>query len=107
MVKFYGEIGYGKQEEIRPGVWNDVITERVHQGEVTLPSVNQRGRDEINPNLTLGNSFSILLDGYIEHNLFAIRYVKWMGVLWSVSKVDLEYPRVTLMVREVYNGPTP
>lgn len=105
MAKFYGMIGYGHQTETSPGVWEDVITERPYQGDVILPSVNSRGRDEINPNLTLGNSFSILSDGYIEHNLFAIRYIEWMGVLWSVAKIDVKYPRLELLVREVYNGP--
>lgn len=107
MAKFYGKIGFGKQEEISPGIWEDVITERDYQGDVIRPSVNSRGSDEINTKFTLGNSFSILCDGYIEMNLYAIRYIEWMGVLWSVSKVDLMYPRLELMVREVYNGPTP
>lgn len=107
MAKFYGMIGYGHQEEIEPGIWDDVITERPYQGDVIRPSVNSRGKEEVNKDLSLGNSFSIVSDGYIERNLFAIRYINWMGVLWSVAKVDVEYPRLILMVRDVYNGPTP
>lgn len=107
MAKFYGEIGYAHQKEVAPGVWDDVVTERMYQGDVIRPAVNSRGGDEINADFTLGNSFSILSDGYIEQNIFAIRYIKWMGVLWSVAKVDVEYPRLVLMVRDVYNGPTP
>lgn len=107
MAKFYGMIGFGHQVEVSPGVWDDVITERPYQGDEIRPAVNSRERTEINSKFTLGNSFSILLDGYVENNLFAIRYIEWMGVRWVVAKVDLLYPRLELMVRDMYNGPTP
>ena len=34
MAKFYGKIGYAVRMEIRPGVWDDEITEREYFGDL-------------------------------------------------------------------------
>ena len=34
MAKFFGKIGYAVRMEIRPGVWDDEITEREYFGDL-------------------------------------------------------------------------
>ena len=35
MAKFFGKIGYGESVQVKPGVWQDKITERSYYGDVT------------------------------------------------------------------------
>lgn len=108
MAKFYGKVGYGEQQEIANGVWDDVIFERDYYGDVTRISRKfQEDSDQLNGNITVGNSISILADAYAYNHFFAIRYVKWAGVSWTVTNVEVKAPRLILRLGEVYNGPTP
>lgn len=106
MAKFYGEIGYALQEKTAPGVWTDVVTERKHFGDVLRNSRKLEEGDKINNDLTVGNSISIVADPYANEHIFAMRYVRWMGTLWTVSDVKVESPRLVLRLGGVYNGPT-
>ena len=45
-------------------------------------------------------------DAYANEHFFAMRYVKWAGVLWKVDNVDVESPRLILRLGGVYDGPT-
>lgn len=105
MAKFYGKIGYGSSLETAPGVWEDVITERNTRGDVIRNSVRVRETQAVNDDLTVGNSISILADGYANNNLSAMRYVEWMGTLWKISEVEVQGPRLVLRLGGVYNGP--
>lgn len=108
MAKFYGEIGYGETVEKAPGVWEDVITEKPYFGDVVRNSRQLREADgeKVNNDLTVGNSISIVSDAYANEHFFAIRYIRWMGTLWTVSNVDVQSPRLVLRLGGVYNGPT-
>lgn len=106
MAKFYGEIGYAESIESKPGVWTDLITEKMHYGDVIRNSRQLREGDTVNPNLTVGNSISIVADAYANEHFFAMRYIRWMGSLWSISNVDVQAPRLILRLGGVYNGPT-
>ena len=108
MVKFYGVVGYGESIEDPPdsGVWVDQITEVNYYGDVVK---NARALSEVgnlNENLTVTNSISIVADAYANEHFFAIRYVKWAGTLWVVTHVEVERPRLILRLGKVYNGPT-
>ena len=50
---------------------------------------------------------AIVADAYANDHFFAIRYVEWAGVLWTISSVEVQSPRLLLRLGEVYNGPTP
>jgi len=107
MAKFYDVVGYGHSVEKRPGVWDDVITEKMYFGDVIRPTRQTREGEKVNNDLTVSNSISIMADAYASDNFFAISYVKWMGVLWEVTSVTVEGPRLLLRLGGVYNGPTP
>jgi hypothetical protein len=105
MARFYGEIGYGVSVETAPGVWEDQITEIKYYGDVIRNTRRMQDGQMINNDLSVANSISIVADAYANEHFFAIRYVKWAGVLWTVSEVEVQSPRLLLRLGEVYNGP--
>lgn len=107
MARYFGRVGYGESVETAPGVWADEITEYEYYGDVVRNSRELREGENLNPNLSVQNSISIVADQYANDHIFAIRYVEWAGVLWTVSSVEVQSPRLLLRLGEVYNGPTP
>jgi hypothetical protein len=105
MAKFYGEIGYGETVEKSPGVWEDVITEKTYFGDVIRNSRQLKEGEGVNNDLSVGNSISIVSDAYANEHVFAIRYIRWAGALWTVVNVDVQSPRLVLRLGGVYNGP--
>lgn len=106
-MRFYGKVGYGAPVETAPGVNSVVITEVSYFGDVVRNSRVLREGDRVNDDLSVDNSISIVADAYAIQNIFAIRYVEWMGTLWVVSHVDVQSPRLLLRLGGVYNGPKP
>jgi hypothetical protein len=109
MARFNGEVGYGESVEtpVGSGVWVDEITEFVYTGDVVR---NTRKLDEgetLNNDISVGNSISIIADQYAVEHFFKIKYVRWAGVLWTVTSVQVQSPRLILSLGSVYNGPTP
>lgn len=102
-------VGYGHSAETPPdsGNWKDVITERVLRGDVLRNSRRLANDQKVNNDISVGNSLSLVADPYARENFIYIKYVKWKGVLWTVSNIDEEYPRLILRLGEVYNGETP
>ena len=107
MARFFGRIGYGESVEKDPGVWVDEIIEREYFGDVIRNARNLSQGENLNPDLSVQNSISIVADAYANEHFFAIRYVEWSGALWTVSSVEVQSPRLLLRLGEVYNGPTP
>lgn len=106
MAKFHDVIGYGESAEIRPGVWEDVITEKKYFGDVVRNTRRSQEGENLNNDLSVGNSISIVADAYANEHFFAIRYVQWAGARWTVSDVEVQSPRLLLRLGGVYNGPT-
>jgi hypothetical protein len=107
MARFYGRVGYGESVETAPGVWSDAIVERLYFGDVVRNARNLREGENLNADLSVQNSISIVADAYANDHFFAIRYLEWAGTLWTVSSVEVQSPRLLLRLGEVYNGPTP
>jgi len=107
MAKFFGEVGYGENVEVRSGVWEDVITEYSYFGDVLRNTRKMDDGKYLNNDLSVGNSISIVADAYAFEHFFAIRYVKWAGSLWTVSNIVVERPRLILTLGTIYNGPRP
>lgn len=106
MAKFHGKIGYGLTTETAPGVHEETIVERTYYGDILRTSRALREGEQVNPALSLGNSISIVADAYANEHFFAIRYVEWAGVRWTVIDVEVQAPRLLLRLGEVYNGLT-
>lgn len=107
MAKFYGKIGYGESVETAPGVYEDVITEFKYFGDVIRNTRQLQDGENLNSNITVSNSVSIVADAYANEHFFAIRYIEWMGALWTVTDVEVKSPRLILRMGGVYNGHTP
>ena len=104
MAKFHGAIGFALQKEVSPGIWKDEIIERVYAGDVLRLTRNQQSAQEVNDNLSLSNQISIVADAFIQNNLFAMRYITFMGSKWKVTSVEVQYPRLILGIGGVWNG---
>lgn len=109
MARFYGEVGYGQTAENseESGVWVDVITEFPYQGDVIRNVKQIEEGDKVNNDISVSNSISIVADQYAIDHFFNIRYVRWMGVAWTVNSVEVRSPRLILSLGNVYNGPFP
>lgn len=105
MARYYGKVGYGTSVETRPGIWEDVIVEKSYFGDVVRNIRQLREGEHVNGDLSVSNSISIVADAYANANFFNIRYVEWVGTLWTVSDVEVRSPRLILTLGGVYNGP--
>lgn len=106
MAKFYGQVGYAETLETRPGIHEEVVTERNYFGDVIRNTRKLEAGESINDNVVVNNNLSIVADSYAYQHFFAIRYVKWAGALWKVTSVEVQSPRLLLTIGGVYNGPT-
>ena len=107
MAKYRGKVGFGEQVKTKPGVYEDVITERTYSGDVVRAARQTDTGEGINSGYSLNNSISLVADNYALTHLFAIRYIEWAGVLWNVTSVSVEErPRLLVRMGGVYNGPT-
>lgn len=107
MARFYGRVGYtSAQEETAPGVFEDVIVERNYYGDIIRNSRNLSEGENLHKDLSVSNEIRVVADAYAFDHFHAIKYVEWAGVLWTVSSVEVQRPRLLLRLGEVYNGPT-
>lgn len=103
MAKFYGVIGYGETKEIRPGVWDNVITEKKYYGDVLQFNKRRESSGNLNDNLNINNRISIVADLFANENFHSMAYVEWMGAKWKITNVEVQYPRLILTIGGVYN----
>ena len=103
MARYYGSIGYGIQEETKPGVWVPTITERQVYGDIMRNSMRNDKSDKVNDNLSISMKISFLSDPYALANFHLIKYATYMGAKWKVSNVEVEQNRLMLTLGGVYN----
>lgn len=108
MPKFYGKVGFAEMEETAPGVYEEKIIERHFYGDIVRDFRRLQNHTQLNDDVTITNSFSIVADKEAYRNFHQIRYVEYMGTRWKVESVDASTPpRLVLDVGGVYNGITP
>lgn len=105
MARFYGNIGYAETVETRPGIWEEEIVEREYYGDVIRNTMRMQTTDQVNDNLVVTTTISVIADPYAMDHFHNIRYVAWMGAKWKVPTVDAnQRPRLILTLGGVYNG---
>lgn len=105
-MKYFGKIGYGETTEVSPGIYEDVITEREYFGDVIRNSRRMsEASDRVNDDITVGNRISVVADEFAYEHFFKMKYIEWSGVLWEVSEIEVERPRLILSLGGVYHGP--
>ena len=107
MNRFYGKVGYVIPTENPPGVWKDIPVERPHYGDVVRNTSNVEVGSGLNDDVVINNSISIVADPFAYENFQHMRYVEWMGTLWKIKTVEVQYPRLLLTIGGVYNGERP
>jgi hypothetical protein len=109
MARYFGEVGYGDSVETpdNSGVWVDTITEVAYYGDVIRDTRKLESGENLNDDISVGNSISIVADDYANIHFYKIKYVRWQGILWTVTSVEVRSPRLILSLGSVYNGPTP
>jgi hypothetical protein len=105
-VKFYGAVGYAESQETTPGVWTDVITEKNYSGEVIRDQRRLESSGEVNEDIRIDNSFSIVADAYATNNIVKMRYVMWNGNPWTITNVEVRRPRLILQIGAQWDGKT-
>ena len=105
MAKYYGIIGFAELVESTPGVWTEEITERYYYGDDIRDTRKlQVSSAGINDNINVANKLSILADPYANEKIFDMRYAEFRGAKWKITDVEVQYPRLVLMLGGLYNG---
>lgn len=108
MAKFYGAVGFNLGAvETEPGVYVEQIVEHKFFGDVIRNTRQLADNGNVNPDISVSNSISIVADAYANNHFFAIRYVEWAGALWTIDDVEVQAPRLLLRLGGVYNGERP
>lgn len=104
MAKFCGKIGFIETQETSPGVWTEIVIERIYYGDLLRNTRRWDSSEYLNDNLSISNQISIVADPYAYENFHSIKYAEFMNAKWKVISVDVQYPRLILDLGGVYNG---
>lgn len=107
MSKFTGNIGYVTTEQTAQGVYREVAHEHHYRGDLLRNSRRVFDAGEVNSSITVSNQVSIVADPYARDHFHEMRYVVLRNSKWTITHVDVQYPRLILTIGEIYNGPTP
>ncbi len=102
-MKYYGQIGFAVSQETTPGVWRNVMVERPYFGDIVKNYTSPEG-NEIIDNINISNKISIVADPFAYENFQHMKYIRYMGAVWIIKSVDVQYPRLELSIGGVYNG---
>lgn len=103
-MKFFGQIGFIYEHEVKPGIWSNSAVERPAYGDILS---NVRRWDEgqtVADSVVTSNEISVIADRFLCEHMGAMRYVRWNGTVWDIKSVKLVRPRAFLTLGEVYNG---
>ncbi len=103
MAKFYGNVGFIKTVETEPGIWVEQSNERPYYGDVTRNISRFQSSGEVNDDITINNTISIVADPYANENFQYMRYIHYMGAKWKIVSIEVQYPRIILSIGGVYN----
>lgn len=104
MSKYYGRIGFIETVKTSPGVYEEKIDYRYYKGDVLKNFYRWDSGNNLNDNININNTISILADSFLYEHLGYIRCIEWMGFLWEINSADVQRPRLILSIGGVYNG---
>ncbi len=103
MAKFSGKIGFFETIQTEPGIWEEQIIEKTYYGDITRNISRYQQTENINGNITINNTISIVADPYATNNFQYMIYVILHGVKWRITSAEVEYPRIILSLGGLYN----
>lgn len=106
-MKWFGQIAFSNQVETEPGVYedNDPIL-RDYYGDVIKNYKRDNSASTSNPDISISNQLSVVADPFLLNSFHEILYVTFMGTKWSVSSVDIQYPRMVIDFGNKYGEDT-
>lgn len=105
MAKWNGKIRFVEDEEVKPGIWQPKVTERIYTGDVVNNKFKlQQTSNSTNGTLNVAIGISIIADSFANENFGYMKYVQYNGALWHITDVEPKYPRLILNVGGRYNG---
>ena len=111
MSRFHGILGFSTTQEVEPGVYEDVVTEKTYSGYLLKNYRQNENSGNVIENVNISNEISVTLDPNLFENMRTLKYVKFLmpalGGYWKVKSAELQYPNVHISVGGVYNGPKP
>ena len=101
-MKFSGMVGYKVQEEVAPGIWQNRIVERKCIGDVIQTAWHsQAAATTINDNAKLNVQIEIVAGAWAHYG--DIVYVEYENSKWTVSAIQIRYPRIILNFGSLYS----
>lgn len=107
MARFCGMIGFStssNESEDEPSVYTEDIYEKKYTGIILQEYDNHSNKTTINTDIHLGHRFSIIMDPYASQNVHNLRYIEYMGTRWTITSVEIKYPRLIISIGEVWRG---
>lgn len=104
MAKFSGKIGFVDSKRVN-GVYEYDVTERIYHGDILQNHRRWDAADKVLDNLDISNRISIFSDQFMKTHIGTMKYAEFMGTMWEIKSVDVNYPRIILLLGGVYNGP--
>lgn len=106
MAKWFGKIGYVETKEVQPGVWTPSVTEHEYYGDMIRNTRRYQSAQKVNEDLTISNELSIVADPYAQQHFHAMKYAEVYGSKWTITSVEVQFPRLILTLGGLYNGAT-
>lgn len=103
-MKWFGEVGYAVEVDEGHGVIRNDIVIRKYYGDVIRNNKQDKSSQQITNNFTVNNQISIVSDPFLMENFHKIVYITFMGTKWRVGSVDVQYPRLTVSLVDVYRA---
>ena len=106
MAKWYGKIGCVRTVEKRPGVWTEQTEERNYYGDILRRSRQYPSSENLNDNVSISNQISIIADPFANENFPYMKYLYLGGVKWTITNIEMQYPRLIFTLGGIYNAET-
>lgn len=108
MAKWAGYIGFGETVEKEGSIWDETVVEHPYTGDMIKSSFRDSATSEkVNDELSINNNLSIIADNFAIQNFQRMKYATILGARWKVTSATVDFPRVTVFLGGVYNGPGP
>jgi len=106
-VRYSGSLGIVEEQEVRPGVWEEVVTEQKVLGKMETGTETRIVDGEIIPRITSTRSVSVPARGLGQQDNRSVRYATYAGKRWTITSVVDQFPNIVCYFGEVYSGPIP
>jgi hypothetical protein len=109
MARFYGNIGFAINEEVRPGIYKEIYEEFPYKGDVLRNTRRWEATEHLNDDISISNDISIIADTFAKEHFGVMRYVHWMKQYFEIvsATIDTERHRITLSLGGIFNVPDP